>query len=278
MNTTRDFDRLARAWLDEGPTELADVALDAALDQVHLTRQRRATRVPWRFHQMPALTRATGIAAVALVTVVGAGAIYLNAPGGSGGKATPSAAPTADTPGISAWKTYTSPVYGYTIDYPEDWSVVDRATHKWRPGEPEDSPSKDVFYNNAPDPDDMVFQAFQMPAEAGADLGSWDGLLDALEETCGTPTDSEFGTCPSATAVTQMCLGSTGCQPVAFLHDDDLPRAVLGDPETGSLTYLLVGREDDFPAAERYGGTVKLLKSILSRMGVREPAPGETVQ
>lgn len=284
MNTTIDFDRLARAWLDEGPTELSDFVLDTALEGVHMTRQRRALRAPWRFPDMPALSRATAVAAVALVAVVAAGAIYVNvnSPGDSGSSPTPTAAPTANTPGISGWKTYTSAAYGYTISYPDDWTVVARATRKWQPGDAEEAPSWDIFLNpEAVDGDSMVFQALQFPAPAGADLRSWDGLLAALEEMCAKPGEFFLNAdrCPSgsvAEASTRMCLGSTGCQPVALVHERDLPRALFGDPVTGALTYVLVGRVDDFPAAARYGGTVMLLKSILSQLGVREPGPEET--
>src|SRR5262245_25228723 len=76
MSTTTDFDRLARAWLDDGPTQLSDRALDAALTDVHLTRQRRALRVPWRFPQMPAPSRAAGVAVLVLVALVAGGAIW----------------------------------------------------------------------------------------------------------------------------------------------------------------------------------------------------------
>jgi hypothetical protein len=101
MSTTPDFDRLARAWLDEGPKHLSDFALEEALKEVHLTRQRRALRVLWRIPLMPAVSRATGIAAVALLAVVGAGGlIYLNSPkeGGAGGTPSPFSSPAVTSP------------------------------------------------------------------------------------------------------------------------------------------------------------------------------------
>ena len=298
MNANTGFDQRAAAWLADGPTELSDRVLDAALREVHLTKQRRALRVPWRFSTMPVLSRATGIAAVALVAVVGAGGlIYLNSnnSGGVGSQKTsaptaahttaPTVAPTPRpsevAPGITGWKTYTSAVYDYTISYPEDWSVVARATRIWQPGDAGEAPSWDIFLNpEAVDGDGIVFQALQFRGPAGADLGSWDGLLAALTEMCAKPDEFVFNTfsCPSdvVEASTRMCLGSAGCQPVALIHNNDLPRALFGDPETGIFTFILVGRVDDFPAAARYGGTVMLLKSILSQLGVREPRPEET--
>ena len=130
MSTTTDFDRVARAWLDEGPTQLSDRALEAALADIHLTQQRRALRVPWRFPSMPALSRATGIAAVALVAVVGAVALaYLNSSSAGGqptappstGTAAPSAAPATTPPLVVE---FSSPAFGYDARYPAGWTAA----------------------------------------------------------------------------------------------------------------------------------------------------------
>ena len=299
MNGSPNAERILDAFLAPENDRLPDRVIDAALADIARTPQRRALRVPWRIPIMPALTRATGIAAVALVAVVGAaGLIYLtsNRPGDAGSRPTPTAAPSAAAtteptvaatpgcsevaPGICGWKTYTSAVYGYTISYPDDWVVADRATQKWEPGEPEDAPSSDVFFNNAApavNDESMVFFALQIPAPAGADLATWDGLLVALTEMCANPAESNFDSCPSDTVVTRMCLGAE-CQPVAFLSDDGFPRAVFGGPDRGVITYIGMGRADDFPSAARYGGTVTLLKSILGELDIREAQPSETAQ
>ena len=49
MTTDPDFDRTARAWLDDGPTELADHVLEAVFDDVHHTTQRRRSAVGGSF-------------------------------------------------------------------------------------------------------------------------------------------------------------------------------------------------------------------------------------
>ena len=67
MSTNADFDRIAEAWLAEGPTELADRLLDAALDEVHLTHQRRRW-APWRNAPMYSLfSTLAGRATIAIV-------------------------------------------------------------------------------------------------------------------------------------------------------------------------------------------------------------------
>jgi hypothetical protein len=274
-------ERILDAYLAPEADRLPDRVIEAALDEVARTPQRRAQRVPWRFPTMPALSRATGIAAVALVVVVGAaGLLSLTSKslGGAGsqssGRATAASTPEPSYQGITGWKTYTSAAYGYTISYPEDWVVGAEATQKWQLGEAEDAPSYDSFYNES---EDIALLVRQVPAPTGADLGSWDGLLAALTEMCAKPAEFFNETpCPSD-GMTRMCLGSSGCQPVAFVQEKDaLPRALIGDPETGLVTSFLVGRNDDYPAAARYGGSVMLLKSILGELGVREPRPEET--
>jgi hypothetical protein len=91
MSTDRDFDRIASSWLASGPTELKDRVLEAALDEVHLTKQRRRWSAPWRFTNMPMVTRAAVSAAAVLIAVVGVGGtLYLTSnPAGSGGKTSP---------------------------------------------------------------------------------------------------------------------------------------------------------------------------------------------
>lgn len=91
MNRNADFDRRASAWLADGPTELADRVLDAALREVHLTHQRRGWSAPWRASSMSFPLRAA--AAIAIVAIVGVGAFaYFNRAPTTGGQ--PTAIPT----------------------------------------------------------------------------------------------------------------------------------------------------------------------------------------
>ena len=47
MTIESEFDRIAKAWLVDGPAELPERVLDAVVDEIHLTRQWRAMRAPW---------------------------------------------------------------------------------------------------------------------------------------------------------------------------------------------------------------------------------------
>ncbi|TFG69136.1 MAG: hypothetical protein E4H24_01620 [Thermomicrobiales bacterium] len=93
MKTDNDFDRIAMAWLADGPEELSDRVLDAVVDEIHVTRQRHALGLPWRFLTMTTPTR-VATAAVIGVLVVGGAFFAFNrsqtAVGGPGPSPTPS--------------------------------------------------------------------------------------------------------------------------------------------------------------------------------------------
>ena len=88
MTRERDFDRLARAWLELGPDEAPDRVVAAVLQAAQTTPQtRRPTRWPiWRSFDM---TRLPIIAttAVAVLVVLAGGGLILNR--GSAGPARP---------------------------------------------------------------------------------------------------------------------------------------------------------------------------------------------
>jgi len=75
MTDQRELDRLLGAFFVEGTNELPDRVLDATLEEVDRTPQRRVTRMPWRFPAMN--TYARFVAAAALGVLVIGGALYL---------------------------------------------------------------------------------------------------------------------------------------------------------------------------------------------------------
>ena len=68
MSTERDVTRIVRSWLEEGVTALPDRVLDAVLDQVPATHQRRAWWPARRLREMNTPLR-IAVAAVAVVAV-----------------------------------------------------------------------------------------------------------------------------------------------------------------------------------------------------------------
>lgn len=149
MNERR-FDRIADEYLADGPTVLADRVFDAALSEVHLTRQRRVVwRTRWRFANMNSFAK-YGLAAVAVIAVGYLGLAVLG-PGGTGPGGAPSAVPSATvapTPAPSAVPSptptadptaapltgqFTSDRHGFSISYPVTW-VTRPATTPWTSG------------------------------------------------------------------------------------------------------------------------------------------------
>jgi hypothetical protein len=95
MTDDRSLERAARSWLENGPTEAPDRAVEAALLRIQTTPQERDLRIPWRFPTMSTPAR-VATAAVIGVLVIGGALFILGRPGQSGvGGPGPSATLTA---------------------------------------------------------------------------------------------------------------------------------------------------------------------------------------
>ena len=279
MNGRIDAERILDAYLAPQNDRLPDRVLDAALADITRTSQRPALRVPWRFPNMPAFTRATGIAAVALVAVVGAGGlVYLNsnAPGGPGGQPSPiaTAKPAPTTPGITGFTSYTSAVDGITIGYPDHWRLFRAATRKWQAGDESAAAPEAPFSNVFVEPsDDIAVLVYQRPAGSGADITSRKGLAAWFQANL---CDDQEAVCKTVPAVAEpMCAGKAACLPAILVSAPAEVFAVFGDAETGMVTVFVLGRGNDYPATAPYGGGRQLLKSILTTVDVWTPDPGQ---
>jgi Kelch motif. len=73
MTDQLELNRVLGAFLATGTDELADRVIDAALNQIDHTPQRRALRAPWRFQTMTMFTR---VAAAAVIGVIAIGGAY----------------------------------------------------------------------------------------------------------------------------------------------------------------------------------------------------------
>jgi len=101
MSTDFDFDRIARAWLADGPTELSGRVLDAVADDIHVVRQRHALSAPRRFQLMTTSHR-LAIAAALVVAVGAAGLLYLGGHGAPAGGPSPAPTPSASASASAA--------------------------------------------------------------------------------------------------------------------------------------------------------------------------------
>ena len=100
MSADRDHTRIVRSWLEEGVTALPDRVLDAVLDELPTTPQRRVTWWPERrlLRMNKALAFGLGVAAIVIVAILGRS--FLAPPGSSVGG--PPETPT-QTPTPAAW-------------------------------------------------------------------------------------------------------------------------------------------------------------------------------
>jgi hypothetical protein len=93
--TDNEFERIARDWLEEGPTSMTDRALRSALDEIHATRQRRVIAALRRFTIMGNTFRLAALAAaIVLATVVGVPRLFPSGGGGGSQAPLPTASPS----------------------------------------------------------------------------------------------------------------------------------------------------------------------------------------
>jgi hypothetical protein len=145
MTDDRSLERAARSWIENGPTEAPDRAVEAALFQIQTTPQERDLRIPWR---LPTMTTPARVAAAAVIGVlVIGGALVVLKPGTSSGiggpgpspspSPTPTASPTlSPSPSVATivvpamTTTFTSTRHGFNISYPAGWTATP-ATESW---------------------------------------------------------------------------------------------------------------------------------------------------
>ncbi len=144
MTAPHDLDRQLHAFLADGPTELPDPSFDAVRDRMETTRQ-RVVLGPWRFPDMSKFVPiGLGVAAV-VVVLAGIQLLASPAPGGVGAVPSvqpsptpsptpvpsPSASPASSPPPLT--QTFTSPLHGISVSYPEGW-LARAATEPWTDG------------------------------------------------------------------------------------------------------------------------------------------------
>ena len=130
-NDDRSLERAARSWLDDGPEQAPDRAVDAALARIQTTRQERDPLIPWRLTSMNR-TSQFAAAAAAVVLVVGGGLLLLGrGNSGVGGPAvTPSPSPVAPSPSpIPSAAAATGPIAFQSSVFPVPLSLT--LDHGW---------------------------------------------------------------------------------------------------------------------------------------------------
>jgi hypothetical protein len=284
------FDDAVRDWLEDGSDRTPSTAIHAVLLAVKTTPQERDLRIPRRFNLMPTYLRL--VAGIAIVAIVGVGVLAFNTRLPGSGSSTPvpptaTPVPSAIAPGISGWSVYHSGVNGITLGYPSDWNLLAPATREWKDGDvfpSEEHPYADIFVS--PAEGDEQIGIFVLDVTVGvfgkeADLGSIDGLKawaqsfceKSLSTDCATFADAAVPMCDNAKVIEGT---DDSCKAAILVPTADWQFGFFRDRTSewvgwDAVHVVIVARDDHFPSATPYGGSVQLLKSILTTLDVWTP-------
>jgi hypothetical protein len=172
MSSERDVTRVVRSWMQEDEHESADRVLDAVLDQLDTTPQRRAGWPAWRTPIMNKFV-AIGLGAAAVVVALFVGAQLLGSPSNTGGGLDATVTPEstlAPTPSPSAWTGIPEGPFVVTnTDLPVQ-TTVSIAASGWSPLEGLDAITKDDDGLDPPESVGAAFLAWAWPAGSGFDI------------------------------------------------------------------------------------------------------------
>ena len=265
------FDTRIADWFEDDPHSAPDQALDIVLAAFPSIKQRRALRVPWRYSNVSSPLRLAVVAAAMVVAVVG-GASLLGPQGAApevGGQPTPSVEPsvgpspspaaTTSVLDTSAWTTYTSSRYGFTIAHPADWSEVP-ADHDWS------------FESEPQAWDSSGTESFTAEGTAegqGVRVSAWSATVDP-----GTTVEQWIEAYCMAQDYTAACPGILD-RLVNVQTGDQRPGLAQYGSNLDTIAYFLDGqtvyvvaiwRAEFDPALQRFGGARRLLEAFVSTM------------
>lgn len=246
--TDNEFDRTARAWLEDGPNVMSDRALRFALDEIHATRQHRAWWPARRFSSMGSTIRlAAGVAVLVLATVVGINLLPGRGPGGPTPTPSPSVTPTpraliVDSVGWPSLEpgTYVTPdpfLLRVTFTVPVGW--------KGKVGGP-----NAVFLSLANGRGELAFSIFE---KVYADPCNYQGLLDPLPGPSVDDLAAALASLPglNATTPTDVTLGGYQGKQLTFTAPSSFDRCTLSPDGRFRVWELPLGATLDMFPGER---------------------------
>jgi hypothetical protein len=228
MSTTRDTDQILHAWLEEGPVTLPGPTVRAIEVATRATPQRRpALPWPWR---IPLMNQRVGlVATLVAVAAVGLGGWYVFGPARSDSSigqslpirtssppdaaiASPSSSPVEPTT-----VTFTSPIYGYSIEHYPVW-VPSAATERWKFGAMIGNFEPYIDRFNAPSAGGASYVGIAaQPVPNGMTAQAWmidyAERVEAFDRLCGGPatawTDTTVAGVPGRRLVLECKTGLT---------------------------------------------------------------------
>lgn len=269
----RLFEHAVRDWLEDGSDRTPPAAIDAVLLAVKTTPQERDLRIPRRFSQMPFSIRLA--AAIAIVAVIGVGALtFFRGP--SFGPPRPTAVPSPSstllptaapfsTLGVldpPSFRTFTSPLYGFTIGHPEEFTQ-EAATRPWTfeddaaeflALEAEDS------FIAGPDGAQVRVSAWSLSVEPGTTIDAWiESYCTAQGEPCPNPRDRATDVNAAVgDEPTGLLLVAAGGATAVFLNAD-------------RIFVVRCWQSNDAPAVAIYGGCTPLVQAMAVTFELRDP-------
>lgn len=211
MTDDRSLERAARSWLEAGPTQAPDRAVEAALLRIESTPQERDLRIPRRLPKMFTPARVAAAAVIGVLAI--GGAIYF---GGSGlssvaGPGPSHTAPPSPPPSPSASATHAATDYtglpgwivfehfgqapdgsttAFDLDRRQIWLVHADGTglHELAPGNPVGKISPDISPDGATvvfSTTDRLSRLYQVPIDGG------DPTLVDIDTQCVATADIE---------------------------------------------------------------------------------------
>ena len=212
MTDDRSLERAARSFIEAGPTQAPDRAVEAALLQIETTSQERDLRIPWRFPTMSIPARIAAVAILGAVLLGGALSLFggVGRPSVVGPAASPSATaattpvPSAsvrssagvppDYSGLQGWivfEHFGQAPDGSTTTFDPDrrqiWLVhADGSNlHELAPGNPVGKASPDI----SPDGNRVIFNSWEGPAQI------WEASIEGGQPVLVSTDCAEAITC-----------------------------------------------------------------------------------
>ncbi len=199
MTGRTEVELILDRYLAEGSERVADRVIDAALDEIDSTTQRRTLRLPW-FHVPPLLR--VGLAAGAVLVLLVSGMVLIGRPtpqvgANPGPTPTPSATAPASTsvrPGAlpPLASTFTSESYGYSFRYPDGWSATHASARWWPPDWKSGGSPQEPFDSVASPGDRPIFRAASalLPEDAVVDAWIAENITFSDVPGCAPPRDT----------------------------------------------------------------------------------------